>query len=119
MAISLGQPDFRQRSEESLDVTPLFMKFMLDVGGFVCTALGDAETERPVEDKVFSRHSNLDQNLRYMLLRFTGIEGRDADEYVARLTRTHEAGRSSIQRPYGGEEAVCLALITSPEFLLY
>ncbi len=119
LALTLGQPDYDQVTEESLDTSPLFMKFMLDLGGIACTNLSDAEPNRPVADRLMTRFSTVDENLRHMLLRFTSIEGDAAKPYLERLKATYEAGARSTTRPRGGYEAVCIALFTSPEFLLY
>ena len=80
LALALGRPDYLRVTDESLEPSPLFMKFMMDLAGFACTGLSDFDPMRPVEDRVLSRYSDEDQNLRYILLRFTGIEGTAADE---------------------------------------
>ena len=119
LAFTLGRPDYLRVTEESLEPTPLFMKFMMDLGGFFCSALADAEATRPIEDRVFTRHGSRNDNLSTMLLAFTGIDGVDAEPYIERLTRVHDAARSGPRADLSGYEAVCLALFTSPEFLLY
>jgi len=118
LAVTLGKPDFIRATEESLSPSPLFMKFMVDLGGIFCTNLGESDAQRPEQDRVYTRFPDRDDNLAYMLVRFTGIEGEDAAPYLERLGRVYDAASSS-QRPQAGYEAVCLALFTSPEFLLY
>ncbi|MBI4816361.1 MAG: hypothetical protein HY791_08885 [Deltaproteobacteria bacterium] len=119
LALTLGRPDYRRVTEESLEPSALFMKFMVDLGAIVCTNLSDADLNRPESERALFRYSDLDENLRYLLLRFTGIEGLAADEYVPRLRDVHERGRRGARGERGGMEAVCLALFTSPEFLVY
>ena len=127
LALTLGEPDYLAVTEISLDPSPLFMKFMVDLGGFVCGGdgsnpnggLAGADAARPVEERVFTRYETLDENLRYVLLRWTGIDGPDADPYVERLTRVYEAGRAGARGDVSGWDAVCMAVFTSPEFLLY
>ena len=118
LALSLGRPDYLQTTEENLDPTPLFMKFMMDLGGIICASLAADEASRPPVDRVFTRFADLEDNLRHAVLMTTGIDGAEATSYVERLTRVYNTARSS-----GGEargyEAVCIALFTSPEFLLY
>lgn len=118
LAITLGRPDYVRTTEETLEPSPLFMKFMVDLGGIMCTNIGDGDRARPAEDRVFTRYDTPQENLRYMVLRFTGIDGPDADAYVDRLMRVYDAASASA-RPLGGYEGACIALFTSPEFLLY
>ena len=89
------------------------------VAGFACTGLSDYDPQRPVEDRVLSRYTDETENLRYILLRFTGIEGVDADVYVERLRTVYRAGKTGARGERGGGEAVCIALLASPEFLTY
>ena len=119
LALTLGEPDYLTITEESLEPTPLYMKFMMDLGAYVCQAIRDYDPQRPVEDRVLTRYTDTEQNIRHIMLRFTGIEGPDAGPYVERLTRVYEAGRSGPLGDASGWEAVCLAVFTSPEFLLY
>jgi hypothetical protein len=119
LALTLGRPDYLEVTEESLEPTPLFMKFMMDLGGYFCGAVGDADPNRPADQRVLTRFADREPNLRYLLLRFTGIDGSDAAPYVARLGTVFDAARSGAKGEAGGWQAVCLALFTSPEFLLY
>ena len=73
---------------------------------------------RPAAEKFFTRFPTVDENIRYLMLRFTGIEGADADPYVTRLKAAYEAG-SQGTAVLAGYQTVCAALFTSPEFLLY
>ncbi len=119
LAIILGRPDYLQTTEENLEPTPLFMKFMLDLGSLICSGLAQADQARPVEERVFNRYPNLQDSLRHAVLVTTGIDGDDATPYVERLTRVFDTGRQGAQGDVSGYEAVCIALFTSPEFLLY
>jgi hypothetical protein len=119
LALTLGEPDYLTITEEVLEPTPLYMKFMMDLGGYVCQTVRDYDPQRPVEDRVLTRYTDKNQNIRYILLRFTGLDGTDADPYVERLSRVYDAGRAGPMGDASGWEAVCLAIFTSPEFLLY
>ena len=119
LAKTLGQPDFRRVTEENLEPSALFMKFMIDLGAIVCGRLAEADVNRPEQDRALFRFSNVDENLRYVLLRFTGIEGAEADPYVPKLKSVFDRARTGAKGERGGMEAVCIALFTSPEFLLY
>jgi hypothetical protein len=118
LTLALGRPDYLRVTDESLEPSPLFMKFMMDLGAGVCTNLSDSDPMRPPEQRALTRFADRDENIRYLLLRFTGIEGPEADGYVSRLKAVYEVG-SRGARAQGGWEAVCMALFASPEFLLY
>ncbi len=120
LAMTLGKPDYLRQTEEALEASPLFMKFMLDLGAIVCGNFAQLDPQRPVEDRVLTRYADdHDRNLDYILLRFTGIEGEAAAPYRARLSRTFERGATSARGSIAGWEAVCIAVFTSPEMLLY
>jgi hypothetical protein len=119
LALALGRPDYLQVTEESLEPSPLFMKFMMDLSGYICTALSDFDPMRPKEQRILARFDDPEENIRFIIFRFTGIEGAMADEYVARLRVVYDAGTGSARGARGGGEAVCMALFTSPEFLVY
>ena len=128
LAFTLGKPDFRRVTDESLDPSPLFMKFMVDLGGIVCDLFAQFEPARPAADRVFTRSGTvdggtgdsaiIDANLAFMLQRFTSIEGEDAKPYVLRLRKAYDTGKAS-PKVLGGYQAACIALFNSPEFLLY
>ena len=119
LAMTLGEPDYLTVTEESLEPTPLYMKFMMDLAAYTCQLVRDYDPQRPVEERVLTRYTDEDQNIRHILLRFTGLDGSDADPYVERLSRVYQAGRSGPMGDASGWEAVCIAVFTSPEFLLY
>ncbi len=118
LAVTLGRPDYKRVTDEQLQPTPLFMKFMLDLSAFYCPSLAQAEPTRPADQKFYTRFQTVDENIRYLILRFTGIEGADADPYLTRLKAAYEMGSQS-PTPLSGYQAVCASLFTSPEFLLY
>ena len=118
LAVTLGRPDYRRLTEEQLQPSPLFMKFMLDLSSFYCNSLADVEPTRPATEKFYTRFNTVEENIRFLVLRFTGIEGTDADPYVARLTAAYTEGSQSTLS-LAGYRTVCAALFTSPEFLLY
>jgi hypothetical protein len=120
LAFTLGQPDFRSVTEPSREPSPLFMKFMVDLAGFVCVRILEADRLRPAGQRVLSRHEDLDENLRAIWFRFTGISGAAADAEVARLRETYQSATASTDdNEDAGRVAVCMAVATSPEFLLY
>jgi len=96
------------------------MKFMVDLAGFICGRILEADRMRPREQRVLSAHDDVDANLRAVWFRFTGLSGPEADSDVDRLRATFErATASTDDNPDAGRVAVCMAAATSPEFLLY
>jgi hypothetical protein len=118
LTVTLGRPDYQRVTEENLEPNPLFMKFLFDIAVGACSNLSEQEPRRPAVDRLMTRFSTRDENVKFMTLRFTGLDGAAAEPLVQRLIAVHTAASSST-RPRAGYEAVCVALITSPEFLLY
>lgn len=118
LALTLGRPDFRTTTERSFEPSPLFMKFMVDLGGFVCQQIIRADRERPESERVLLLSGPQDERLSEIWFRFTGIRGDAATPYIERLARVEESAEAT--GPQGtGALAVCLAAVTSPEFLIY
>ena len=71
-------------------------------------------------DSVFlTRYEDVDRNIDDLLLRLTGIDGDAAAPYRARLAEVYREASGSPRGAAAGWEAVCIAVLTSPEFLLY
>lgn len=119
LAFTLGQPDFRSVTEPNRDPSPLFMKVMVDLAGFVCSRILEADRARPQSERVLSRFDEPEENLRSIWLRFTGVSGAAADDDIARLAETQQQATGATGQPDAGRLAVCVAAATSPEFLLY
>ncbi len=118
LSVTLGRPDYARVTEENLEPGPLFMKFLQDVAVGACQGIGDYDQTRPQADRVMIRFPTVDENLAFMLLRWTGLQGELATTQKARLRTLYDAGATG-PRALGGYEAVCVGLTTSPEFLLY
>jgi hypothetical protein len=121
LARSLGDPDWLSVTEPNLEPSPLFMKFMVDLGAILCSQLLRGDRQRPPEARVLLRHPrDVDANLRQLILRFWAVDARSPDHPdVARLRAVYETARRGATGDQGGWLAVCIALSTSPEFLLY
>ena len=119
LALSLGEPDYLRVTEESLEPSPLFSKLMMDFAGYYCPAVLTRDATLPAEQRVILRHADVDENLRYLVLRFLALDGPAADAYVADLRQAYDAGSAGSLGDQGGWQAVCGAMLTSPELLLY
>ncbi len=122
-AATLGEADYVNITEDDLEPSALYLKFVGDAARDVCTRALDADAKRTsAADRVLLRHvepgdtvalepAAVDQNLRYLKLRFHGIKLHPSDEAgIAPLRKLFEAA---------GWHAVCVALLTDPEFHLY
>jgi len=130
LAATLGKPDYRQITQEDLSPSSLFQKFLDDAARDVCTKLVEVEVAAPELDRHLMIHVEptddleamalgMDDNLRELLLRFHGKRlDADAPELVQwRWLATSVA--NVTQSPTQGWRAVCVALITHPQFYSY
>jgi len=116
LALTLGRPDYQTITQRSFEPSPLFMKFMIDLGAFVCDTIWNADAERPVSARILTGADGDEANARAVWFRFTGIEGPAADASVQGLVEAMDAaGANPRQRAM----AMCIAAATAPEFLLY
>jgi hypothetical protein len=139
-AAALGVANFTSVSEENLEPSPLYLKFMSDMARDVCNraiaadAVRSQASERVLErfvgltDTVSQNQAAVDQNLKYLKLIFHGVKVPDADDGPIAPLRTlfdatvkGAAGTSAITESHvrEGWRAVCVALLTAPEFHLY
>jgi hypothetical protein len=137
---TLGVPDYVSSVEENLEATPLYLKFMGDMARDACNRAVTADGAQPdaaqravlrfVEpvDTVARSPAKVDENLAYLRLSFLGRRGTGpADPALAQLRTLFDqavqaaAAGSAPTRAHvlEGWRAVCVALLTSPEFHLY
>jgi hypothetical protein len=140
MAGSLGEPDYIDSTEEVLEASPLYMKFMDDAARATCDQThqsdfqkvnsGDRVVLRFAEpaDTVASQPQAIDNNLRYLKLRFHAIRlDADDSDSIASLRTLFTTGVdiSADGNPVdeddvrAGWRLVCVAMLTAPEFHLY
>jgi len=138
VARSLGEPDYIDRTEEALEPQMLYAKFASDAANDVCekalvadAARAEAKTRVLLRfatptDLAANSAATIDENLRYLTLRFFGVRVSPSDSSrIAPLRKVFtEASRGqTITDPAvqarAGWKAVCVALLTSPEFHLY
>ncbi len=127
LAATLGKPDFRQVVQEDLSPTPVFQKFLGDAARYVCTELVEKEVESDPETRLLIKYAGLedtkgptvDQNLQYLLLRYHGVDlAADAPE-MERWRWLFSSVIHLTQDPTQAWRAVCVALISHPEFFSY
>ncbi len=140
VSLTLGEPNYIDTTEEDLSASPLYLKFMDDLARDACdrglradyarNAAADRALLRYVEaaDTVSSNASGVNQNLRYLKLRFHGVKIDEADD--AAIAPLRDLFARGVQSSAGaatptandvkeGWRVVCNALLTAPEFHIY
>ncbi|MEM7675217.1 MAG: hypothetical protein AAF449_04340 [Myxococcota bacterium] len=119
---TLGEPDYIEVTTQNTDPSALFAKFMDDMAGDVCNkAVTRDQQTADIEQRLVARYpEEIERNLRYLRLKLHGIyvpEDRlDGLEDLAQLYRDVV---DSTQSAVGAWYAVCVAMVTAPEFLTY
>jgi hypothetical protein len=124
---SLGRPDYVQITEEAALPTPLYAKFVDDMARDVCAKMvradlatsGTRSLVRFASLEAPAERAAVEENLRYLMLRFLGQKvAPDDGAAVADLLTLFETAGGSAD-PQAGWTAVCVGLLTSPGFHLY
>lgn len=138
-AATLGQPDYLGVVEENLEASPVYQKFMVDAAISGCTSAADGDAALAANqrvlmrlvgltDTVASNESGVNQNLRYLKLRFHGVKvapndtaSLDALRIVFSSAVSGAAGTATPTAAHvkEGWRAVCVAMLTAPEYHLY
>lgn len=119
-ANAMGEANFVETTEEDLGLTVAFEKFAQDAALYTCRAAveadlrgGDTILRYASPDETDEEH--LRENLRYLLLRFLGqdvaTDSSSLDPWLELVT--------SVPLPAERWTAVCVGLITHPDFLAY
>ncbi|MFL5321448.1 MAG: hypothetical protein ACJ790_17435 [Myxococcaceae bacterium] len=137
---TLGEADFIFQTEDNLEPSPLYLKFMDDAARDVCNRVLTADWARPNStDRQFIRFvdkadtaltapAKVNDNLRYLKLRLHGIKIDPADDteiaplrqLFTDVTNAAAAGGTvDSNDTKEGWRAVCVALLMAPEFHFY
>jgi len=131
----LGLPDWVSITEEATTPNPLYTKFVQDMSRDVCVQMVTSDATKPSgEEKTLFRYAPIDQeptaeerdeNLRYLLLRFLGLEGDEAEPRREALASLYDtiatiAADNDQDQPWvNGWSVVCFALFEDPAFHLH
>lgn len=136
---TLGEPDYIAVMDESLEPSALYLKFMGDAARDGCSRTANADAPKAQNERVLTRfvglsdtvasnRAGVDANLRYLKLRFHGVKVAAQDDApIAGLRTLFDAavkGAAGAATPTQahvkeGWRAVCVALLTAPEYHLY
>ncbi len=128
---SLGAPDYLLVTEENLEPSILIAKIEHDAALRVCAQWIEADRQRAPADRTFFHHADpasvdpndVDATLRALLLRVLGlyVPGGD-DARLVRYRALFEAASTGApigMEAFAGWYAVCVAMLSDPQFLLY
>ena len=117
---TLGKPDFVEITTEDLEPSALFQKFLDDAARSVCAKVVDRDVGRLPAMRLLAKPSETDeQTLMRLLLRF---HGRWVEAGAPELESWQWLIQSATHVTGSPEEAwraVCVALITHPDFYSY
>lgn len=137
---TLGEPDYISVVDENLEPSALYLKFMGDAARDGCTRTVNADASLAQNQRVMTRFVGLgdtvatnaagvDDNLRYLKLRFHAVKVPPGDDApIAGLRALFDAAVKGAQGSAAsptqahvkeGWRAVCVALLTAPEYHLY
>ncbi|MBK7857040.1 MAG: hypothetical protein IPJ65_00190 [Archangiaceae bacterium] len=136
---TLGEADYLTRVDDDLEPSPLYLKFMFDMARDSCNRVIVADAARAqtarvltrwagATDTVASNKAAVDKNLRSLRLAFHGVKVADGDEAgIAPYRKLFDdavkssAGTGAIDAGdvTEGWRAVCVALLTAPEYHFY
>ena len=129
----LGRPDYVAVTEESHAPSSLYVKFVGDLARDLCQQRVDNDLKvaeptlwrfAPVDGS--ATDEQIDENLRYLVLRFLGMRLTTGDPYIAKLRNVFDAGRATVQDQWAGGlpdvegwRGVCIGLLEAPAFHAY
>jgi len=136
---TLGEADYLGTVDENLEASTLYQKFMGDMARDGCTRAANADAALAantrvlmrlvaLNDTVTSNAAGVDANLRYLKLRFHGVKVAATDTTTIAGLRTvfsdavrgaAGTGTPTAAHVKEGWRAVCVALLTAPEYHLY
>lgn len=136
---TLGEADYINTTEDNLEPSPLYVKFVDDAARDVCNRRLTADlaasdsSERVLYAKVETTDTSatagsaIDANIRHLGLRFWGVKLADDPSSTAGMHQLFDkavesaaAGKTPTEANVKeGWRAVCVALVTAPEFHIY
>jgi hypothetical protein len=131
LSLTLGKPNYTDMTNEDLDPSALFQKFLADAAQSTCKALVTKEKKTSKDKRVLAKYVNwndkvennkkaVDQNLSYLLLRYHGRKVK-VDSHELQLWRFLFQSATKVTGGNTGEawRTVCVALMQHPHFYTY
>ena len=130
LALTLGRPDYALTTNEDLQPSPIFQKYLSDAATAMCFTLA-AEAllsegvttpllpHADVEETYASAPDNVRLNMQTLLQNFHGTWTEAADPILDRWLGLFIAATDAGTHPILGWTSVCVALVTHPDFYTY
>jgi len=142
LASTLGKPDYATITQEDLDSSAMFLKFLNDASRDVCFRLVERDVQRVPSQRVLFHHATpqdtlasapqaIERNLVYLLKRFHGMSSTAScvgcDETdpnalgneIQQWVWLYQAAEHVSTNPVQAWRTVCIALINHPDFYMY
>lgn len=126
---TLGAPDFVIGTPEDRSVSLLFLKFLEDAAGDVCTQLVDREaaggkgnvylTRVTVADTMQDDREGIEATIAEAVLRFHGRSFAPGDPQLEPWTFLYESATLVSGSSHEGWRTLCVGLLTHPDFYTY
>ena len=133
----MARPDYVRVTEEDPAPSSLYVKFVQDMARDVCDQIVEVDLQRdPGDTPTLWPHApvdgsatddQLDENVRYMVMRWLGISAEPDSTLVEALVKLHGDTVAAIPNPdlsdvpvdAEGWRSVCIALFEDPAFHLH
>lgn len=130
LAVTLGKPDHIQITTEDLSASLLFEKFLSDAANNVCRKLVERELTQPMtervlmmtvepEDTIYEAEAAVEANLRLLVSHYHSRVLEPYDLELDPWLWLFESASHVTQDPAQGWRAVCVGLLTHPDFYTY
>jgi hypothetical protein len=130
LAATLGKPDYLNSTFEDLSTSLLFQKFLGDAAHSVCTELAQVDPLRLEPDRTLLVHvastdtvesnpEGVEANLVGLLLRYHGRTLEPGSDQLNPWRWLFESSTYVSSDPLAGWRAVCVGLMTHPDFYTY
>ncbi|TNE43262.1 MAG: hypothetical protein EP343_34200 [Deltaproteobacteria bacterium] len=122
LGVTLGQADYIYATQSHRKPTMLFMKFMDDMAGQLCgkAVEADNKNENFAKRMLIRYPRDPDKNLRFLRLKFHTIAvPEDSNEGIQNLRKLYDNVLRATQSIDKAWSAVCVSMMTSPEFFAY
>lgn len=118
---TLGEADYIEVSEANTDPSPLFAKFMDDMAGQVCSRALQDDAQRPSNERaVVPYPGDVDQNLRFLRLKFHSIHVPDGStEGLEDLRTLYDDIVADTGDSGAAWLGICVAVLTDAELMAY
>ncbi len=128
---TLGAPDYLRITEENTEPTLLIAKFMQDASHAICVDWVAKDAAAPADERTLVAHADwsstdealVKENLRRLQLRFySRFVPPEEETAIADLFDLFVNASSTAPAQRAAEDgwlAVCIAMMTDPEFILY